>query len=111
MIIATRILKLKQETIEKSIEIRLFAPVKSKSGNWSCRYEIGWPEKVRVMNAGGADSMQALLSAMQMIGGELYASAYHKSDRLYWDELGRGYGFPVPGNIRDLLQGDDKRFL
>ena len=28
-----------------------------------------------------------------------------------WLEPGRGYGFPVPDNIRDLLVGDDKRFL
>jgi len=111
MVIATRILKLKQEAIEKSVEIRLFTPVEDKYGNWSCRYEIGWPEKVRTMDAGGVDSIQALLSAMQMIGAELYASEYHKSGRLRLENARAGYGFPVPSNIRDLLEGDDKRFL
>jgi hypothetical protein len=28
-----------------------------------------------------------------------------------WLEPGRGYGFPVPNNIRDLLVGDDKKFF
>ena len=46
-----------------------------------------------------------------MIGAELYASAQNKSGALSWLAPGRGYGFPVPNAIRDLLVGDDKKFL
>jgi hypothetical protein len=30
---------------------------------------------------------------------------------LVWEAPGQGYGFPVPNNIRDLLVGEDKKFL
>ena len=30
---------------------------------------------------------------------------------LAWLSPGRGYGFPVPQGIRDLLVGDDSNFL
>ncbi|MFZ0194213.1 MAG: hypothetical protein WAL14_05270 [Pseudolabrys sp.] len=30
---------------------------------------------------------------------------------LAWLSPGRGYGFPVPQSIRDLLVGDDSNFL
>jgi hypothetical protein len=32
-------------------------------------------------------------------------------EKLSWDDNWSGYGFPVPGNIRDLLAGDDKKYL
>ena len=60
---------------------------------------------------GGVDPAQALLSALQMIGAELYTSDQHRSDALMWLSPHRGYGFPVPQIIRDLLVGDDKKFL
>ena len=53
--------------------------------------------------------MQAVLLTMQKIGTEIYMSEYHKSGRLLWTAPGRGYGFPVPCNLRDLLIGDDAR--
>jgi len=40
-------------------------------------------------------------------GIEIYTSEYHRQGKLSWCELGRGYGFPVTANVRDLLQGDD----
>lgn len=46
-----------------------------------------------------------------MIGGEIYASEYHKSGALFLDEPGRGYGFPVASSLRDVLIGDDAKFL
>ena len=55
--------------------------------------------------------MQALLHALQMIGVITYTSAHHKSGKLMWYEAGTGYGFPVTTNCRDLLIGDDVRFL
>jgi len=53
--------------------------------------------------------VQAVLLTMQKIGTEIYMSEYHKSGRLLWTAPGRGYGFPVPSNLRDLLIGDDAR--
>jgi hypothetical protein len=52
--------------------------------------------------------MQAVLLALQMIGAVLYTSDYHKSGKLFWEKPGRGYGFPVPSNLQDMLIGDDK---
>ena len=46
-----------------------------------------------------------------MIGAELYVSDEYKSGALVWHSPGRGYGFPVPQTIRDLLVGDDRKFL
>jgi hypothetical protein len=74
---------------------------------WTCRYEIDWPGHTRSHFAGGADSFQALILALQMIGAEIYASAYHEAGSLKWFERWRGYGFPVGYNLRDLLIGDD----
>ena len=69
------------------------------------------PKDVGLVLETGVDAVQALLFALQMIGAEVYTSSQHQSGRLEWLERGRGYGFPVPDNIRDLLVGDDKRFL
>jgi hypothetical protein len=44
---------------------------------------------------------------MQSIGTDIYFSEYHKSGQLMWEAPGKGYGFPVPHNARDLLIGDD----
>jgi hypothetical protein len=55
--------------------------------------------------------VQSLLIALQMIGAEIYASRYHEAGQLAWFERGRGYGFPVASNIRDLLIGDDAKYL
>ena len=63
------------------------------------------------MPIGGVDSVQALDLALRAVGAQLYASDHHASGNLVWEEPGKGYGFPVTNNIRDLLVGDDKRFL
>ena len=55
--------------------------------------------------------MQALVSAMQMIAAELYASQHHKDGLLFQEEPGDGYGFPPTRNIRDLLVGYDASYL
>jgi hypothetical protein len=72
---------------------------------WICRYEIDWPSQKR--SHFGVDSFQALILALQTIGAEIYASVYHKAGSQKWAERYRGYGFPVGGNLRDLLIGDD----
>ena len=110
MIIATRHLLLHDKGRTTDIPIRIHAPEKAEV-DWICRFEIGWPEGRAERWGGGVDAVQALLFALQMIGAEVYTSSQHQSGRLEWLERGRGYGFPVPDNIRDLLVGDDKRFL
>ena len=110
MIIATRDLVLRDQTRAINIPVRIHAP-ENANGDWICRFDIAWPEG-RVERWGtGIDAVQALLFAMQMIGAEVYARSEHKSGRLEWLEAGRGYGFPVPNTIADLLVGDDRRFF
>lgn len=62
------------------------------------------------MSTVGFDSAQALLLALQMIGTDLYTSTYHKAGLIFFQEPGKGYGFPVPATIRDLYVGEDKTF-
>jgi hypothetical protein len=62
------------------------------------------------MEAFGADSVQAILLAFQMIGAEVYTSDHHKSGRLMFHEPGQGYRFPVAASIRDLLIGNDRKY-
>lgn len=111
MVIASRLLKFRGSKGEIEIPIRLFAPEKTDGGTWSCRYEVDWPHGQWVHAAQGSDSVQAILLALQMLGGEIYASEYHKSGKLVLDGPGRGYGFPVASSLRDLLIGDDAKYL
>ncbi len=110
MIIATRVLKLVGGNGDVEIPIRIHAPEKADV-DWICRFEIDWPEEKAERWGTGVDAVQALMFALQMIGAEIYASAHHASGRLVWLAPGFGYGFPVPNNIRDLLVGEDKRFM
>jgi hypothetical protein len=110
MLIATRVLRLSRPNGDVEVLIRVFAP-EQRSDHWVCRIEVGWPDGPLTMEAGGVDAVQALQIAMQLIGSQLYASDHHASGRLVWQEPGKGYGFPVTNNLRDLLVGDDKRFL
>lgn len=111
MEIASRTLTLRTANGERKIPIHIFASEKEQDGAWFCRYEIGWPDKKSVMSIGGFDSAQSLVHALQIIGAEIYASDYHKSGERFWDEPGKGYGFPVMGDVRDLLVGDDVKYL
>ena len=111
MLIASRILTLVNGTDKVAISIRLFAPEKSRTGSWFCRYEIDWPGENHKMKMGGVDSVQSLVAALYAIGAEIYSSSYHKEGKLYLDNSGEGYGFPVAPTLRDLLQGDDARYL
>jgi hypothetical protein len=109
MIIATRVLTL-SDKVEQKVAIRLHAPEPAKV-DWICRFEIDWPDGKGERWGTGVDAVQALLAALQMIGAELYASEYNKSGKLSGLAPGRGFGFPVPNTIRDLLVGDDRKFL
>jgi hypothetical protein len=115
MIIANRSLHLQQDGRDVEVPVRVFAP--QPDGNaWSCTYEIGWPGETRRSSCVGSDSMQALMLALHMIGTEIYTSDFHKSGVLNWDnskdsKSWKGYGFPVPVTLRDLLVGDDAKFF
>jgi hypothetical protein len=106
MVMAQRRLIISDPAGNKEVLIRLYQP-EGEDGAWGCRYEIGWPDRNRSSSAWGADSMQALICALQKIGIEIYTSSYHESGSLKWHEPNRGYGFPVGYNVRDLLIGDD----
>lgn len=60
------------------------------------------------MVAHGVDALQSLIMALQMIGSEIYASAYHKEGALHAANREEGYGFPVPPFLRHLLTGSDQ---
>jgi hypothetical protein len=107
MIIATRQLTLRDGDAIREIPVCIHAPEKAEV-DWICRYEIGWPAGKVERWAGGVDAVQALISALHIIGAELYTSTQHESDQLVWLSPNRGYGFPVAQSIRDLLVGEDK---
>jgi hypothetical protein len=107
-IIATRLLKLREANGEVEIPIRIHTPEREQPGVWGCRYDVGLRGSV-LRRLGG--SIQAILVALLMIGAEIYSSDYHKSGHLFWREPGKGYGFPVVPTLRDLLQGDDAKYL
>jgi hypothetical protein len=111
MIIASRTLTLRKGDRSIEIPIDVFAPESERPGVWKCRNDVGWREGVRSYAGWGADSVQALLIALGMIGAEIYSSNYHKSGNLFWQTPGNGYGFPVAPTLRDLLEGDDRTYL
>lgn len=111
MLIAERLLKISSSGTTKDVFVRLNAPQKQSESSWSCVYEIEWPERPKKMTVWGADSMQTIVLALQMIGADLYTSNYHKAGELLFEKIGGGYGFPVGRGTRDLLEGDDAKFL
>ena len=107
MLIASRLLFLRNSITPRSIAIEVHAPRKAKDGAWSCRYAINWPQQPSDREVFGFDSMQALFLALQTIGAEIYSSSYHQSGNLFFGKEGEGYGFPVVPTLRDLLVGSD----
>jgi hypothetical protein len=110
MIIATRILTARTEAGDVDIPIRIFAP-QPLAIDYKCRFEIDWPNGRVERWAEGVDAVQALVCALQMIGAQLYGSELHENGQLFYHHPGKGYGFPVIGSIRDLLVGDDAKYL
>lgn len=111
MVIGSRVLTLQGEHDDIKVAIRISAPQLENTGAWGCQYEIDWPEGKHAVTIFGFDSAQALLLAMQTIGVEIYSSSYHKAGKLFLDKPGNGYGFPVVPTLRDLLEGDDEKYL
>ena len=108
MIVAERNLKLVKSG--QYIPIVIFTP-REIDGSWFCKFTIGWPDGEIAMDAGGVDSVQAIELALNMIGAFIYSSDHHVSGELMWLEAGKGYGFPVTKDLRDLLVGEDRKFF
>jgi hypothetical protein len=106
----TRVLKLRTRGKTIDVPIHVYWPVQDES-SWLCRWEINWPDRRRSHTAGGTDAIQALRHALEMIGAEIYCSAEHEAGTLTFDETWKGYGFPVPSNLRNRLIGEDKKYL
>jgi hypothetical protein len=91
------------------MEIRIHAP--RETDHWVCDYEIDWPTETRRFAGHGADAMQALIIALQMVGAELYTSTAHQDGLLSSIDGEAGYGFPVGPIIRDLLTDRDRAYV
>ena len=91
MIIACRSLTLRN----KPLEVTLSAPT-FNNGSWRCAYTIDWPNNARSYFGHGADSMQAIIIAMQMMAAELQASDAFKSGELYFEKPSEGLQLPLP---------------
>jgi hypothetical protein len=104
-----RVLKLRSGDWDVDVPIRIFWPFQDNK-SWYCRWEIGWPDRKRSNVAVGVDAIQAIRHALEMIGAELYSSDEHEAGALTFDGAWKGYGFPVPQNLRDRLIGDDKTY-
>jgi hypothetical protein len=111
MVIAERILSIRRSDGTVKVPIRIFAPLKSSRGGWTCRYEIDWPEGLWALDVAGVDAVQAIVLTFHMIGSDIYTSSYHEAGQLFFETPGDGYGFPVPITLRDLLRSADKAFF
>jgi hypothetical protein len=109
-VVATRILKLRRPKGYVDLPVHIFAPSK-KGEEWFGRVEIGWPGTPQPIAINGcADAIEVLETSMRVIGAVLYSCMPHLTGELVWKQPGNGYGFPVLEDMRELLQGDDKRF-
>lgn len=106
-VIVTHRLFIAKDNADWPIDIQIYSPV-PLGKSWGCKYEIDWPEGQYSITAEGEDALQSLTIALQMIGADIYTSAYHQEGSLRAYDKEDGYGFPVPNNLRDLLIGVDK---
>ena len=111
MMIASRELTLRTANGVLKIPIHIFAPEKEQTERGSADMKSAGRTKSPRCRLAASTSAQALVHALQIIGAEIYSSSYHKSGKLFWDEPGKGYGFPVVPTYRDLLVGDDAKYL
>jgi hypothetical protein len=107
MIAAERTLYIQTKGAKVAVPISIEVPFYERDA-WTCNFSIGWPEGVARHHGMGLDGVQALKHALTSIAIHLYASPYHRDGTLQWDQLGAGYGFPLPAGGRDLAIGDDK---
>ena len=78
------------------------------STDYYCPYQIGGLGESKVRYAGGIDTIQAFLLALQRVGVDLYTSKEAKAGMLKWEGSDKGnLGFPVPESVSDLVPSDD----
>lgn len=106
-VIAERTLSCETGNGVVDVVVRFRAP-KNLGNNWRCEYEIGWPSGSRKSFAGGVDGVQALLLAFMKAGAELYFMRPSGCEKLWWLEIGEGYGLPLPPSVRDRAIGGDR---
>jgi hypothetical protein len=58
MLVATRVLKLRQADGETDIPVRVFMPRQEDAGSWGCRFEIAWPDRPSDRTIFGVDAKQ-----------------------------------------------------
>jgi hypothetical protein len=107
MVIANRLLHYANNGRVVDVPITVSAPIQD-NGPWFCEWTIEWPHGTRTARGYGVDSIQALRLTLEMIGAEIYASAYHASGHLYFEKPNDGYGFPVPQTMHDMVIGQDR---
>ena len=106
--LSTRLPRVVTGRSSRDVLVTLMPPQPGADGGWFCSYRIDWPEMPRHSEIWGADSVQALYLTLERIGLELYNSPHHEAGELVWDHPGKGYGFPLPENIRHLAVGADR---
>ena len=104
---ARRALRGKTDKGDVEIAVTIFAPT-ADGANWSCVYEIEWPDLTRRNTALGVDPMQALILAQQLVGAGLYAARPGQIQTLDWLADDGSLGFPLPPSLRGFARGDDK---
>src|SRR6202140_2930115 len=89
--IGERFLDLDQDGKQETLTVALGKPFIVEGKGWACPYRLTAMGHDRVSLAGGADSVQSLQLAMQMVHGELSVmSRHHKIPFLGTDDLGFG---------------------
>ena len=66
-----------------NVVLRLFRPEKIDA-DWSCGYDIIWPDRQDRLAVFGIDAVQSLLLAMTVVHATLLASPESKSGDLTW---------------------------
>ncbi len=64
------------------IVTRFLQPILAPGGEYQCRWEIVWPDRIQRRFTCGVDSVQALMLAMKTAHSELMESDLYKSGRL-----------------------------
>ena len=97
------------ESGDASVTVRYLRPTLAPGGEYQCRWEIAWPDRVQQRYACGQDGVQALMLAMKTVHTELSVSDLYKSGNLtYLDQsdldLPPGWG---DGSLYEAPERDD----
>ena len=108
--IAVRQFSLVENGQRSDVTVRVFQPEPDPDGpDYRCEFQIEWPSGIKQRHAFGVDAIQALILSLDLLGAYINTSQAVKEGKLVWLEPGGGFGLPVPRNIEDILQGDDRQ--